>query len=162
VVKGWLERAAHGGQEGAGVERDGGGGAQGSGQSESRNRNEMGREESSAALEPEEMMRGGTHGQCHGDGEVVAAELRVVVPRAREGQGGEARAALGLGATRGAARSWRWRRGATEAQHMAGETVLTLAAGVQRRSRGVARGGRREEEVRRTWLENAKTSGTSL
>jgi hypothetical protein len=47
-------------------------------------------------------------------------------------------------------------------QHMAGETVLTLAAGVQRRSRGVARGGRREEEVQGTWLEIAKTSGTSL
>jgi hypothetical protein len=30
---------------------------------------------------------------------------------------------------------------------MAGETVLTPAAGVQRRSGGVARGGRREEEV---------------
>jgi hypothetical protein len=122
----------------------------------------MGRKGSSAALEPEEMMRGSTHGQCHGDGEVAAAELRVGVARAREGQGGGARAALGLGSTRGVARSWRWRRGATEAQHMAGETVLTPAAGVQRRSRGVARGGRREEEVRGTWLEIAKTSGTSL
>jgi hypothetical protein len=110
----------------------------------------MGREGSSAALEPEEMMRGGAHGQCHGDGEVAAVELRVGVARAREGQGGGARAALGLGSTRGVARSWRWRRGATEAQHMAGETVLTPAAGVQRRSRGVARGGRREEEVRGT------------
>jgi hypothetical protein len=39
---------------------------------------------------------------------------------------------LGLGATRGVARNWRWHRGAAEAQHMAGETVLTPAAGVQR------------------------------
>jgi hypothetical protein len=85
VVRGGLERAAHGGQEGTGVEGDGGGDARGSGQSESRNRNEMGREGSSAALEPEEMMRGGAHGQCHGDGEVAAAELRVCVARAREG-----------------------------------------------------------------------------
>jgi hypothetical protein len=53
VVRRGLERAAHGGQEGAGVEGDGGGGARGSGQSESRNRNGMGREGSSAALEPE-------------------------------------------------------------------------------------------------------------
>jgi hypothetical protein len=162
VVQEGLERAAHGGQEGAGVGGDGGGGARGSGQSERKNRNGMGREGSSTALEPEEMMRGGTHGQCHGDGKVAAVELRDGVARAREGQGGEARAALGLGATRGVARSWRWRRGATEAQHMAGEAALTPAAGVQRRSRGVARGGRREEEVRGTWLEFAKTSGTSL
>jgi hypothetical protein len=90
------------------------------------------------------------------------AELWDGVARAREGQGGEARAALGLGATRGIARSWRWRRGATEAQHMAGQAALTPAAGVQRRSREVAKGGRREEEVRGTWLEFAKTSGTSL
>jgi hypothetical protein len=55
-----------------------------------------------------------------------------------------------LGATRGVARSWRWRRGATEAQHMAVEAVLTPAAGVQQRSRGAARGGRREKEVRGT------------
>jgi hypothetical protein len=115
VVRGGLERAAHGGQEGAGVGGDGGGGARGSGQSESRNGNGMGREGSSAALEPEEMRRGGVHGQCHGDGEVAAAELRVGVARAREGQGGGARAALGLGATRGVARSWRWHRGAIEA-----------------------------------------------
>jgi hypothetical protein len=72
------------------------------------------------------------HGQCHGGGEMAAAELQDGVARAQEGQGGKARAALGLGATRGVARSWRWRRGATEAQHMAGETVLTPAAGVQR------------------------------
>jgi hypothetical protein len=71
VVRRGLERAAHGGQEGAGVEGDGGGGARGSG--------------SSATLEPEEMMRGGAHGQCHGDGEVAAAELRDSVARAREG-----------------------------------------------------------------------------
>jgi hypothetical protein len=130
VVWGGLERAAHGGQVGAGIGGDGGGGARGSGQSESRNRNGMGREGSSAALEPEEMIRGGAHGQCHGDGVVAAAELRHGVACAREGQGGEARAALRLGATRGVARSWRWRRGATKAQHMAGETVLTPAAGL--------------------------------
>jgi hypothetical protein len=62
VVRGGLERAAHGGQEGAGVGGDDGGGSRGSGQSESKNRNGTGREGSSAALEPEEMMRGGTHG----------------------------------------------------------------------------------------------------
>jgi hypothetical protein len=97
VVRGGLERAAHGGQEGAGVGGAGSGGARGSGQSESRNRNGMGREGSSAALELEEMMRGGEHEQCHGDSKVAAAELRDGVARAREGQGGEARAALGLG-----------------------------------------------------------------
>jgi hypothetical protein len=72
------------------------------------------------------------HGQCHGDGEMAAAELRDGVARAREGQGGGARAALGLGSTRGAARSWRWRRGAAEAQHTAGEVALTPAAEEQR------------------------------
>jgi hypothetical protein len=126
VVWGGLERAAHGEQKGAGDGGDGGGGARGSGQSKSRNRNGMGRKGSSAALEPEEMMRGSTHGQCHGDGEVAAAELLDGVARAQEGQGEEARAALGLGSTRGEARSWRWRRGATEVQHMAREAALTL------------------------------------
>jgi hypothetical protein len=53
--------------------------------------------------------------------EMAVAELRDGVARAREGQGGEARAALGLGATRGVARNWRWRRGAAEAEHMAGK-----------------------------------------
>jgi hypothetical protein len=71
------------------------------------------------------------HGQCHGGDEMAAAEPRDGMARAQEGQGGKARAALGLGATRGVARSWRWRRGATEAQHMAGDMVLTPAAGVQ-------------------------------
>jgi hypothetical protein len=55
------------------------------------------------------------HGQCHGGDEMAAAEPRDGMARAQEGQGGKARAALGLGATRGVARSWRWRRGATEA-----------------------------------------------
>jgi hypothetical protein len=72
------------------------------------------------------------HGQFHGGGEMAAAEPRDGVARAQEGQGGGARAALRLGATRGAARSWRWRREAAEAQHMAGEAALTPAAGVQR------------------------------
>jgi hypothetical protein len=39
---------------------------------------------------------------------------------------------LGLGATRGAGRSWRCRRGAAEAQHMAEEAALTPAAEEQR------------------------------
>jgi hypothetical protein len=121
VVRGGLEGVAHGEQKGAGDGGDGGGGARGSGQSKSRNGNGMGREGSSAALELEEMRRGGAYRQCHGDGEVAAAELRVGMARARKGQGGEARAAFGLGSTRGVARSWRWRRGATEAQHMAGK-----------------------------------------
>jgi hypothetical protein len=162
VVRGGLEGVAHGEQKVAGDGGDGGGGARGSGQSKSRNGNGMGRERSSAALEPEEMRREGVHGQCHGDSKVAAAEPQDGVARAQEGQGGVARAALRLGATRGEARNWRWRRGTTEAQHIAGETVLTPAAGVQRRSRGVATGGGREEEVRGTWLEIAKTSGTSL
>jgi hypothetical protein len=72
------------------------------------------------------------HGQCHGGGEIAVAEPWDGVARAREGQGGGARAALGLGATRGAARSWRWHRGAAEARHMAGEAVLTPAAEKQR------------------------------
>jgi hypothetical protein len=123
---------AHGEQKGAGDGGDGGGGARGSGQSKSRNGYGMGREGSSAALEPEEMRRGGAHGQCYGDGEVAAAEPRDGVARAQEGQGGKGRAALGLGSTCRVVRSWRWRRGATEAQHMAGEAALTPAAGVQR------------------------------
>jgi hypothetical protein len=45
----------------------------------------MGREGSSAALELEEMRREGTHGQCHGDGEVAAAEPPDGVVRAQEG-----------------------------------------------------------------------------
>jgi hypothetical protein len=54
------------------------------------------------------------HGQCHYDG-LAVAEPQDDVARARESQGGEARAALGLGVTRGVARSWSWRRGAAEA-----------------------------------------------
>jgi hypothetical protein len=83
VVRGGLEGVAHGEQKGAGEGGDGIGGARGSRQSKSRNGNGIGREGSSAALEPEEMRRGGAHGQCHGDGEVAAAELRVGVARAR-------------------------------------------------------------------------------
>jgi hypothetical protein len=108
VVRGGLEWAAHGEQEGAGVGGDGGGGARGSGQVEGQNENGMGREGISAALEPKEMGRGGVRGQCHGGGEMAVAEARDDVACAQESQGGGARAALGLGATRGAARSWRW------------------------------------------------------
>jgi hypothetical protein len=75
----------------------------------------MGREGASVALEPEKRGRGGMHWQCHGGGEIAATEPRDGVARAQESQGGGARAALGLEATRGAARSWRWRRGAAEA-----------------------------------------------
>jgi hypothetical protein len=74
--------------------------------------------------------RGG-EGACTGSA-TAAAEPRDGVARAREGQGGGVRAALGLGATRGAARSWRWRRGAAESQHMAGEAVLTPVVEEQR------------------------------
>jgi hypothetical protein len=105
VVRGGLEWAAHGKQEGAGVGGDGGGGARGSGQVESRNGNGMGREGASAALEPEKRGRGGMHGQCHGSGEIAVAEPRDGVARTQESQGGGARAALRLGATRGAATS---------------------------------------------------------
>jgi hypothetical protein len=63
---------------------------------------------------------------------MAAAEPWNGVARAQEGQGGKARAALGLGSTRGEARNWRWRRGAAEAQHLAGEAALTPAAEVQR------------------------------
>jgi hypothetical protein len=56
---------------------------------------------------------------------MAAAEPRDGVARAREGQGWVARAAFWLGATRGVARNWRWRWGAAEAQHMAGEAALT-------------------------------------
>jgi hypothetical protein len=131
VVRGGLEWAAHGEQEGAGVGGDGDDGARGSGQVESRNGNGMGREGASAALEPEKRGRGGVYGQCHG-GEIAAAEPRDGVARAQESQGGGATVALGLRATRGAARSSRWRWGAAEAQHMAGEAVLTPVAEEQR------------------------------
>jgi hypothetical protein len=63
---------------------------------------------------------------------MAAAEPRNGVACAREGKEGGARAAFGLGATRGVARNWRWLQGAVEAQHMAGEAVLTPAAEVQR------------------------------
>jgi hypothetical protein len=115
VVRGGLEWAAHGEQEGAVVGGDGGGGARGSGQIESKNGNGMGREGASATFEPEKRGRGGMYEQCHGGGEIAAAEPRDGVARARESHGGGARATLGLGATRGAARSWRLRRRAAEA-----------------------------------------------
>jgi hypothetical protein len=132
VARGELEWAAHGEQEGAGVGGDGGGGARGPGQEESRNKNGMETQETSAALEPENRRRGDVHGQCHGGGEMAAVEPRDGVARTQESKGGGVRAALGLGATRGAARSWRWCRGAAEAQHMAGEAALTPVVGVQR------------------------------
>jgi hypothetical protein len=90
----------------------------------------MERQGTSAALEPEKRERGRVHGRCHGGGEMAAAEPWNGVARAQEGQGGEARVALGLGSTRGEARNWRWRRGAAEAQHLAGEAALTPAAEV--------------------------------
>jgi hypothetical protein len=66
---------AHSEQKGAEDGGDGGGGARGSGQSKSRNGNGMGREVSSAALEPEEMRReGGAR----------------AMPRRRRGGGGRA------------------------------------------------------------------------
>jgi hypothetical protein len=73
-----------------------------------------------------------SEGACTGDATAVAAEPRNGVARAQEGQGGKARAALRLGSTRGEARNWRWRWGAAEAQHLAGEAALTPAAKVQR------------------------------
>jgi hypothetical protein len=42
----------------------------------------------------------------------------------------------GVLVTRGAARSWRWRRGTAEARHMAGEAALTPAAEEQRVKQG--------------------------
>jgi hypothetical protein len=72
----------------------------------------------------------GDEGECTGS--ATAAAPRDGVARAQESQGGGARAVLGLGATRGAARSWRWHRGAAEAQQMAGEAALTPAAEEQR------------------------------
>jgi hypothetical protein len=66
VARGELEWAAHGEQEGAGVGGDGSGGARGPGQEESRNKNGMERQETSAALEPKNRGRGDVHGQWHG------------------------------------------------------------------------------------------------
>jgi hypothetical protein len=132
VVRGELQWAAHSEQKGAGVGGDGGGGVRGPGQEESRSKDGMERREASDTLEPEKRGRGDVHEQCHGDGELAAVEPRNGVACAREGQGGKARAALELGSTRGAARSWRWRRGAAEAQHMAGEAALIPAAEEQR------------------------------
>jgi hypothetical protein len=84
---------------------------------------------------------------------------RVGMARTREGQGGGARAALGLGTTRGGDGSRRWRRGGAGA-------AVSGTDGRQQRSRGqsraCARGGRRGKEVRSTLLEFAKISGTSL
>jgi hypothetical protein len=50
---------------------------------------------------------------------------RVGVAHAREGQGGEARAVAGVQATRGVARSWRWRWATAEARHMAREAAVS-------------------------------------
>jgi hypothetical protein len=154
----------HGEQEGAGVGGDGGGGVRGPGQVKSRNKNGMERQETSAALEPEKRERGGMHGRCHGGDKMAAAEPRNGVACMREGQEGGARAAFGLGVTHGVAWNWRWRRGAAEAQHMAGE--LEVAPGSGRGAAGEAEELPEEEEERRGsegphWKKQ-KTSGTSL
>jgi hypothetical protein len=84
---------------------------------------------------------------------------RVGVARARDGQGGGARAVLGLGVTRGGEGGRRWRRGG------AGTTVSGADGRWQRsteQSRACARGGRRGKGVRRTSLEFAKISRTLL
>jgi hypothetical protein len=76
-----------------------------------------------------------SEGACTGDATAAARwrrQSRRTAWRAQEGQGGKARAALGLGSTRGEARNWRWRRGVAEAQHLAREAALTPAAEMQR------------------------------
>jgi hypothetical protein len=68
---------------------------------------------------------------------------RVGVARAREGQGGEARAVAGVQATRGVAMSWRWRRETAEARHMAGEAAASdvkQSRGAEQSARGRRRG----------------------
>jgi hypothetical protein len=88
----------------------------------------------------------------------VAVEPWGGVARAREGQGGEARAVLELGVTRGGECSRRWRRGRSG----------VAVSGADDRGRGArgaeqsARGRRRGKGVRRTSLEFAKILGTSL
>jgi hypothetical protein len=156
---GWGLR---GEEEGAGVGGDGGGGARGPGQVKSRNKNEMERQGTSATLEPEKRERGGVHGRCHSGSEMAAAEPRDGVARAQEGQGGEARAALGLGSTRGEGRNWRWRRGVAKVEHMAGEAVLTPAAGVQRAKQRNRQRRKKREGGPRGLVGKTKTSGTSL
>jgi hypothetical protein len=62
--------------------------------------------------------RGGEGGHARAAAAVVRwrmAEPRGGVACAREGQGGEARAVLGLGATRGGGGSRRWHRGGSGA-----------------------------------------------
>jgi hypothetical protein len=70
-------------------------------------------------------------------------EPRGGVARAREGLGGEARAVLGLGATRGGEGSRRWRRGGSDA-------AVSGADGRWQRSRGQSRGaeGRQRKKKR--------------
>jgi hypothetical protein len=68
VVRGGLEWAAHGEQEGAGVGGDGGGGAQDSGQVESRNGMEWGERELVLLLNQK---RGG-EGACTGSATAAA------------------------------------------------------------------------------------------
>jgi hypothetical protein len=53
------------------------------------------------------------------------AEPRGGVACAQEGQGGGAKVVAGVQVTRGAARSWRLRRGTAEAWHMAGGAVAS-------------------------------------
>jgi hypothetical protein len=83
----------------------------GSRQVESRRESGMGREGAGEALELEKRGRRGVHGRLLFVVRWRSAEQRGGVARAREGQGGGARAVLWLGATRGGEGSRRWRRG---------------------------------------------------
>jgi hypothetical protein len=108
----------------------------GLGRVESKRESGMEREGASDSLEPEKRGRGACMGVCYGGGEVAVAEPRGGVARAREGQGGEARAVAGVQVTRGVCPSRRWRRG---------EAVAAMSGSDdrQQRSRGGARGRRR-------------------
>jgi hypothetical protein len=147
VVRGGLERAVHGGPKGRRSWRGWRRWCSGFWAIGKQNGNGMGRVGVSAALEPEKRGRGGVRRQCHSDGELSlgGSSGRGGMRRGKRArsQKGRARAAVGLEID-----AWGWimAGGGERRPEMAGGG----AAAEEQRSRGDARGGRRETEVRGT------------
>jgi hypothetical protein len=154
VGNGMQTVAAHGEQRVAGVEEGGGGGVRGSGCARQGNRGkriecsllvllgDRGKEEEQALARNAATVRW------------RPGSARVGVARAEEASGGDARAVLGRGMTRGSDGSRRCRRGGAGAAVSGADCRRQKSRG---QSRGGARGGRRGKEVRGTSLEIAKT-----
>jgi hypothetical protein len=121
----------------------------GLGRVESKRESGMEREGASDVLEPEKRGLGACTGICYGRGEVAVAEPRGGMARAREGQGGGARAVAGVQVTRGVCPSRRLRRGEARA-------AMSGSNDWRQRSRGAELVPEEEEEgkgVRRTRLQ---------